>query len=109
MFPENQFVKNHTKNIQTALFAQVATNLTSLIILLLGMFYLDSYTFAGIQITLAYLAFCGFMHFGLIDGIELRIAGTELKKKQLWHTFCFDYFIKYYSINLLFIIFSTII
>ncbi|NBW27569.1 MAG: hypothetical protein EBR38_03230 [Flavobacteriaceae bacterium] len=82
MVVQNYFVKNNKINIKSTLIAQIVSNTTSLLIILLGMFYLDPSKYVEIQLTLAYLVFCGFMHFGLIDGIELRIAGDIIKKNS---------------------------
>ena len=82
MVVQNYFVKNNKINIKSTLIAQIVSNTTSLLIILLGMFYLDPSKYIEIQLTLAYLVFCGFMHFGLIDGIELRIAGDIIKKNS---------------------------
>lgn len=61
MVVQNYFVKNNKINIKSTLIAQIVSNTTSLLIILLGMFYLDSSKYIEIQLTLAYLVFCGFM------------------------------------------------
>lgn len=80
MNSENLFIKNTNKNIRTILLSQVFTNLISLIILLLGLFYLNSDKYVEIQLIMTYLVFSGFIHLGIIDGIELRIAGGSIDK-----------------------------
>ena len=78
----NNFTFNHKKNVKITLLAQLASNATSLLILIFGVFLLDTNKYVEIQITMSYLTFCGFTHLGIIDGIELRIAGSEIKRNN---------------------------
>jgi O-antigen/teichoic acid export membrane protein len=78
----NIFVTQNKNNIRFGLVAQVLANAASAIILLMGLFYLEPKTYVDIQLILAYLAFSGFMHLGLVDGIELRISGTSIDRNS---------------------------
>lgn len=78
----NNFTLNHKKNLRITLLAQLVSNATSFLILVLGIFFLDPNKYLEIQITLSYLTFCGFTHLGIIDGIELRIAGSEINRNN---------------------------
>ncbi|RTY74269.1 hypothetical protein [Flavobacterium sp. LS1R10] len=77
----NYFIVNNKRNIKTILISQLFSNLTSLIILFLGLFYINPDKYVGIQLVMSYLVFSGFIHLGLIDGIELRISGNPMDKK----------------------------
>tara|TARA_B110000238_G_C16131887_1_gene441846 strand:+ start:653 stop:1924 length:1272 start_codon:yes stop_codon:yes gene_type:complete len=78
---KNYFVANNKRNFKTILISQLFSNLTSLIILFLGLFYLSPDKYVEIQLVMSYLVFSGFIHLGLIDGMELRISGSSLDKK----------------------------
>ena len=97
----NNFILNFNKNIKVSLLAQVLSNLTSLLVLVLGMFYLDPNIYVGIQIILAYMAFAGFSHIGIVDGLELRIAGNSLKNNtsENHKTFLGTYFVFIFTIS----------
>lgn len=76
----NYFTLNSSKNIKTIILSQVFSNLISLLILLLGLFFINSEKYVEIQLIMSYLVFSGFIHLGLIDGIELRISGSSIDK-----------------------------
>lgn len=76
----NYFTLNSSKNIKTIILSQVFSNLISLLILLLGLFFINSEKYVEIQLIMSYLVFSGFIHLGLIDGIELRISGSPIDK-----------------------------
>lgn len=82
MISQSLFEKNRKKNIKAVLLSQVFSNFISLSILLLGLFYLESEKYLEIQLTLTYLVFSGFIHLGIIDGLELRIAGKSISKNN---------------------------
>lgn len=76
----NYFTQNSSKNIKTIILSQVFSNLTSLLILFLGLFFINTEKYVEIQLIMSYLVFSGFIHLGLIDGIELRISGNSINK-----------------------------
>lgn len=77
----NYFIVNNKRNVITILISQLLSNLTSLIILFLGLFYINPDKYVEIQLVMSYLVFSGFLHLGLVDGIELRISGNPMDKK----------------------------
>ena len=78
----NHFIINNTKNVKVTLVTQLIVNAASLFILVLGIFYLQPDSYLNIQLTLSYVVFSGFTHLGLVDGIELRIAGHFVRKNH---------------------------
>ena len=78
----NHFIINNTKNVKVTIVAQLVVNAASLFILVLGIFYLQPDSYLNIQLTLSYVVFSGFTHLGLLDGIELRIAGNAVRKNH---------------------------
>lgn len=105
MNSDNLFIKNTNKNIRTILLSQVFTNLISLIILLLGLFYLNSDKYVEIQLIMTYLVFSGFIHLGIIDGIELRIAGGSIDKNYNGSISVFVFLLSSFPLFIYFVLF----
>ena len=72
--------------------AQISVNISSLILIILGLFFINYQAYVEIQVFISIMAFAGFLHVGSIDGQEYRYI-KETNAKILNDNIIFHFFL----------------